>query len=192
MAVIDVVIFVGLIALAMLGTRDGFIRGALSFVSTFVSIIIAIALARPLASLLDSWFGFSEPLSNVFDGSALENIAQNSGFLFLTIICGVSLFVLTKVIVYFLKRLSLRITDSSKLLNVVDRALGTIFGLFRFGLWLLFLSGAIFVLSQISLTAGIHTWLFENSSVGLWVYDRMIEWFVIPIFSSVGAGGIIN
>ena len=191
MAIIDIVVGIALIAFALFGIRTGFMRGVLSFVSTFIAILIAFALARPIANLLDGWFKFSEPLGRVFNGSAFENIANNNGFLFFVLICGFALFVLTKVAVIFLKRLALKLKDRSKVLNTADRILGLGFGVFRFCLWVLFASGAIFVLSQINVTSGIHDWLFENSSVAVWVYDRMIDWFIIPLFNAIGASGLL-
>jgi len=192
MTFIDLVVVIALILFIVFGIKAGLLRGVLSFISTFVALILSVLLARPVAGLLDNWFDLADSLSALFTGSGpLDNIARSNGMLLLIILVGIALFIATKISVFFLKRLAKRLTESNPTINTVDRVLGLGFGIFRFCLWAFSLGTIIFVLSAMNAFSGIEDWIFTDSTLARWIYDRVVD-LAIPLLRSIGAGGIIS
>ena len=187
---IDILLALVIIFSVLSGIRIGFLRGVVGFLSTFVATLLAVVLARPLAILLDNWFGWGESLGALSTGNdTLDGIANSSGLLVLVIFCGIFLFIAIKLFALLLKGTIRRLKERSRTLNAMDRALGFLFGFFRFAVWALFISGIIFVASGINIFSGVEGFIFNDSTFARWVYDRMID-LVIPILRSIGASGI--
>ena len=156
-------------------------------ISTIVAIVVSLLLARPLARLLDGWFGFAERLGGVFrDGGALDQVTGDGsrGMLFLIVICSVAVFVLMKILFWYLKKLALRLKERNPFINQWDRALGAVFGLVRFVIVLTVFSGLMMIITSISAFEGLHNTIFDNSTVAHWFYQRGVD-IVVAIFGQI-------
>jgi len=71
MNILDIVLICIIVITALVGFSKGFINTLLSFIGNLASIIAAFFLAKPLASLLNSWFG----LSNAISGNLTSQIS---------------------------------------------------------------------------------------------------------------------
>lgn len=63
MNILDIVLICFIAIVALIGFSKGFINTLLSFIGNLASIVAAFYLAKPLASLLNSWFGLSGVIS---------------------------------------------------------------------------------------------------------------------------------
>lgn len=189
--ILDIGVILLLIAFIALGFRRGFLRSVLGLVKTIAAIIIAVLLARPLARLLDNWFSVTESLSGLFKDGPVHNLADNLGLLLLIVFCAIGLFILIRILVWFLLRLITKLKKGVKPLHRIDQILGAVFGLVKFIIFGTLVSGILLVLSQMSAMSWINDSLFERSYIASWLYDQAVE-VMIPIIRSIDASAIFN
>jgi len=63
MNILDIVLICLIVLTAIIGFSKGFINTLLSFVGNLASLVASFFLAKPLAGLLNSWFGLSKTIS---------------------------------------------------------------------------------------------------------------------------------
>ena len=189
--VIDIILISFLIGFAVLGSRRGFLRSLLSLVSITVSILLAVLGARPIARLLDNWWGLADSIGEWFSGGGiLDSVARNNGMLVLIIMVAVVLFVGLRISLFFLKRFVKHVMENSKVLGRIDQVLGLFFGIVRFFYYVCLLSLVVMILSSTSALADLPQWLFADSTIAAWLYDRALD-VVIPLLRSVGAQAVV-
>ena len=183
----DIVVGLMILVCVLLGWRIGFLRGILGFVSSLVCAVISILLARPLASVLDSWFGWADQLGGLFTGEgALESWASRQGFLFLILICAVAIFIALRLTIFILRKKILRLKEASKAFDRLDKLLGLALGVVKFVLLACVLSTLIAILSSMEMFPGIHESIFEGSVLAAWVYDVSIM-IIAPLMLALNA-----
>jgi len=172
---IDIITVTLIFIFCIIGIRTGFLRGILSFVTIFASIIIAIFLARPIARVLDSWFNLAETAGNWFTGDGnLDTMARNNGLIVLTVFSAIFVFALIRIILWLLRKRIRRLKEDFHTFNRVDQLFGFFFGLFRFIFYTTIVSTFLLVASSLTFLEWLPNWLFEDSTVAYWIYQQCI------------------
>lgn len=69
---VDIIFFVILVIFAIVGVSRGFLKSLVALFGTLLTLVVAILLSKPVAGLVDSWFG----LSSVFQGMMVESLHE--------------------------------------------------------------------------------------------------------------------
>ena len=77
--IIDIILVLLLVCFLLVGLFKGFWRSLFALLSSFVTLILAILIAKPIASLFDGWFHISGALANSFHGG-IANYVDQHGF----------------------------------------------------------------------------------------------------------------
>ena len=193
MAFIDMIVLFVIAVFIIIGVKTGFIRGIIKSTSTYIAVAAAFLLSRPLASILDSNFGFSDSLAGSVTGDGwLNNLGREHGGFMLVAICAVALFVIVKVALLITKNVLSNAAERSPGFNKIDRALGVFFGLFRFSMWAFAIGGVIMLISNFS--PNVEAAIFQDSTVAQWVYHRVqdgFEWLIPRIVNGGGESQIV-
>lgn len=180
----DIIVSFVILAFCVWGIRTGFINGLLSFVTIFVGIVLSVLIARPLAGLLNRWFGWADSMAGWFSEGGLDGIARNNGILMLTVFVAIFFFILIMVGVFLLRRFVKRLRQTNRTFNKWDSVAGFFFGFIRFMMLACILSVGILLLDNMG--TGIHNWLFGNSTVAVWIYDRCVN-IISPMLRAIQA-----
>ena len=183
---VDIIFVLLLIVFALHGAWRGFLKGLLAFFSVLISIVFSVLLARPIAGLLNGWFGWGDSLGELVNENLGINLAEDTGFLVLIAIVSVAFFIFLRIAVFFIARMITRLKRFSRRINRVDQLLGLFLGIFRFLLYFFALTALIVVASTLTATTGIEEFLFGDSNVAGWFFGFMSDW-VVPIIRGLGA-----
>lgn len=78
---IDIALFVILAIFAIVGFARGFLKSLIALFGTLLTLVVAILLAKPVAGLVDSWFGLSTVFQHMIEGSLHETFQGGIPFL---------------------------------------------------------------------------------------------------------------
>jgi len=161
-------------------------------VTIFISILVSIFLARPVASLLDNWFGLADTFSGWFTGEGtIDTMARNNGFMLVVIFVAIFLFISIRLTLWLLRKKIKKLKERLPEFNRVDQILGFFLGLVRFILYAAVISTFLAFAESISFLERIPNWLFEDSTIAYWIYQRCLD-LVGPLMRSLNAGNIFN
>ena len=172
---IDIAVAVIVLLFVAFGTFRGFLRSLLGMIPTVLVIVGSILIARPVARVLDGWFGWAEGLSNLFQGDgAIDTwVREQGGMMMLIIIVAVVLFALLRIVLWLVMRAITRARERSRSFSTIDGIAGFFFGFVKFAVYATMLSAVLFTLTGIF--DGLHDWLFADSYLAVWIYDRCID-----------------
>jgi uncharacterized membrane protein required for colicin V production len=171
--VVDIIVVALFLVFGALGYTRGFVRSALAMVKISVSVIIAVLLARPLANLLENWFGASRAFG------------ANGGLIMIAI-CAVAIFIVIRLLLRLIKALSDKTKERSRVINFADRWLGLLFGFLRFCFMFVIISAVVYLISAIPFLSGLRDGLFQDSKVALWLYNLATDVVFAKILAAVG------
>lgn len=117
----DIVVVIFAAVTIFLCTKRGFLRSLLRYTSTIVALVVALLGAGPLASFLNTQFGFGETIAS-------WNIPFVSAGTLLTVLSGLLLFLVVRLVLVILDKLLQAVKERLHAVNVIDRILGTVFG----------------------------------------------------------------
>ena len=160
---------------AYLGWRKGFLRGVLGFAAAIVSLTVAILCAKPLARLLDKWFGFSGAVG------ALPNM----------LICGVVVYLLIWFAFFIVMRFVRRAKEKNKKLDKADKIGGIFLGIAKTLVSVSMFFLTLYLMSSVPFASKIGDWLLKGSVIGQFIYDVTLK-IVVPIWKALegAAGGL--
>jgi len=172
---LDVAVGVIIILFVAFGAMRGFLRSLLGMIPTVVVIIGSILLARPLARVLDGWFGWADGLSGLFQGEGSIDtwVREQGGMLMLVIIIAVALFILLRIVLWLVMRAIMSARERSRTFSQLDSWAGFFFGFVKFAIYATMVSAVLFTLFGI--IDGSQEWLFTDSRFALWIYERCID-----------------
>ena len=169
----DIIVIAIAFIFAVSGFSRGFVKSALSMVKISISVIIAILLARPIATFLNNVFG----LANLFDAN---------GELLLVVIVALVIFIVTRLLLRYLKLKVKRAREEHPAFNKVDSVMGFLFGMLRFLFLFLIFSLILYVITLIPFLDAIRAWIFDGSTVAAWLYDLMTTVVFGEILNVIG------
>ncbi|MBO4726776.1 MAG: CvpA family protein [Clostridia bacterium] len=121
--VADLVVAVMIIINLIICTRKGFIRCVISSVSTVLAFAVAVFAAAPLATVLENKFGWETKIAN-------WHVPFVSARILLCLLVGIAIFIGVRLLCILLDKLLQIVKQKLKAVNVIDRIMGTVFGLF--------------------------------------------------------------
>jgi len=119
----DIVVAILILVNLIVCTHKGFIRCVISSVSTVLAFAVAVFTAAPLATLFEEKFGWETKI-------ATWRVPFISSRTLLCLLVGIGVFVLIRLVCILLDKLLQIVKQKLKAVNVIDRILGTVFGLF--------------------------------------------------------------
>jgi len=165
-----------LLAFIIIGAWRGFMRGILRFVTSTLGLIMSVFIARPIATVLDRWFGFSSSFSRMFTNEgAFYEIVRNTGFFFLVVVVAFTLFASVRIAAWLMSKKIKLITRSSKRIRRADRQLGALLGVFKFIIWVFLTSVLLMMLDSVSFTSSIPNAILGDSTIASWMYDLSLR-----------------
>ena len=75
--IIDIIIVLLIVCFLLFGLIKGFWRSLFALLSSFVTLLLAILIAKPVASLFDGWFHISDSLAGSFHGGVESYVAEH-------------------------------------------------------------------------------------------------------------------
>ena len=165
--VVDIIFVILAIAFIAHGAITGALRGLLSFATGILAILLSLLIAYPIALLFSNWLGWNRLLTMA--------------------VAAVIIYIIIRIIVFFLSRFIKRLKERMPTLNRVDRFFGLFIGFIRFFFYCLSLTFFLVLLSNAGPLARIPEWLFNGSTIASWVFDFMSDW-AIPLVNRIGAG----
>lgn len=175
---LDVIVIIAFLIYGLIGYTRGFMNSAIAMVKSSTSVIIAIILCRPVASFLDSTFGLAETCSSLF------KVSEKEGKLVLIALVILLIFIVTRLILRLFNSLATK-ARNNQIVNKADSIFGFFFGLLRFCFIICIISTAIYVILMLPFTDSLHSWLFKDSSVALWLYDTITNVVFTRILGAV-------
>lgn len=118
----DIVVAVLIVINLVICTHRGFIRCVITSFSTVIALVVAFLSAAPLAHFLESAFGWETAI-------AKWNIPIVSAGTLLTLFSGIVVFIVVRLVCILLDKLLQSIKEKLRAVNILDRILGTLFGL---------------------------------------------------------------
>lgn len=121
--VADIIVAILIIANLLICTRRGLVRCIMATFSTVLALAVAILTAAPLAKFFDNQFGWL---------AAVEkwNVPFVSAETLLKLMIGIAVFVIVRLLCILVDKLLQLLKEKLKAMNVIDRILGTVFGVF--------------------------------------------------------------
>ncbi len=121
--VADIIVAILIIANLIICTRRGLVRCIMATFSTVLALAVAILTASPLAKFFDSHYGWL---------AAVEkwNVPFISAETLLKLMIGIAVFVIVRLICILVDKLLQLLKEKLPAMNVLDRILGTVFGVF--------------------------------------------------------------
>ncbi|MCQ2381908.1 MAG: CvpA family protein [Clostridia bacterium] len=121
--IVDIVVAILIIVNLVVCTHRGFIRCVISSLSSILAFAIAIFSTVPLAKLLENKFGWESAV-------AKWHIPFISSHALFCLLVGIAIFVLVRLLCLLLDKLLQMLKEKLKVIGIIDRILGTVFGLF--------------------------------------------------------------
>ena len=121
--VADIIVALFIIINMIICTHRGFIRCVMSSISTILAFAVAIFAAKPLANFFESRFGWEAVI-------AQWHLPFVSAHTILCLFMGIAVFVLVRLVCIILDKLLETLKQKLKAVGVIDRILGTVFGVF--------------------------------------------------------------
>jgi len=119
----DIIVAILIIVNLIVCTHKGFVRCVISSVSTVLAFAVAVFTAAPLATLFEEKFGWETKI-------ATWHVPFVSARVLLCLFVGIGVFVGVRLICVLLDKLLQLLKQKLMAVNVIDRILGTVFGLF--------------------------------------------------------------
>lgn len=119
----DIVVAILIIINLVVCTHKGFIRCVMSSVSTVLAFAAAFFGSAYLAKFCEARFGWETAIAN-------WHVPFISAHTLLCLFCGIGIFIVVRLLCVLLDKLLQVIKEKLKAVNVIDRILGTVFGLF--------------------------------------------------------------
>ena len=172
---LDIAICIYLVICIAIGFWRGFMRGIIGFISGTLSFMAAFFMAKPLAKLAQNWFGMSK---------ALNKILTNNGNFLSMLIWGIIVYLICRLIFYFIGKVIKRIKERNAGIDVADRIGGIFLGLAKgiFSIAMIFVT--LYLMSSIPLVDKLADWLLKGSHIGKFIYG-LTEKLVIPWFGEM-------
>ena len=165
--VLDIVLVLAFLACLAYGYYRGFMGAVVGFGAKLITLILALALASPIATLINNWFN----LSRSFDG-----ILGGAGGHFITIfICGAAVYILFRLFFLTISRFIRNAKRENRAVDRLDKIAGVLLGVAKFFSAIILLSTITFLLSVIPLVGNSVDLLFSGSTVGLFLYNLVVE-----------------
>ena len=117
----DIAVVIFAAVMIILCTKRGFLRSLLRYTSLIVALVVALLGAGPLASYLNEQFGLGETIAS-------WHIPFISAGTLLTLLTGVLLFLVVRLVLILLDKLLQAVKEHLRAVNAIDRILGTVFG----------------------------------------------------------------
>ena len=162
--ILDILVIATIIIFGVLGYTRGFIKSAMSLIKVSTSVIIAILLCKPFAKLLDNIFGLAKFCAKAFNKEPAD------GNLILIAISALIIFIIIRVILRFINKLATN-AKQNVIANRADSWFGFVFGIVRFCFVFCIFAAVVYIVTAIPFLDGIHTWLFKDSTIALWLYN---------------------
>jgi uncharacterized membrane protein required for colicin V production len=178
---LDIGICVFLLLSVALGWYKGFMCGIVSFVSGLVSFMVAIFTASPVAGLMNRWFGLSAEFDKILDGK---------GQFINVLICGIVVYLVCRLVFFFIARFIRKIKDRSKVIDKVDKIAGLFLGAAKGFVSIAGIFVMLYLLTSVPFVNSAVDWLLQNSAVGKFFYEASIK-YVVPLLGNLTASGII-
>ena len=135
-------------------------RMVVGFMSSLFSFVMAVFAARPIANLVNSWFGVPANFINIF-------------------ICGLAVFIIGRLLFYFLGKYITKIKENNGIVDTVDKVAGIFLGFAKFAFWMCVLFAVVHLMTFIPGLRQSAEWLLYRSVIGDWIYG-IVRRFVIP------------
>ena len=119
----DIVVGILILINLIVCTRRGFIRCVMSSISTVLAFAVAILTAQPLANLFESKWGWETAIAN-------WHVPFVSAHTLLSLFAGIGVFIAVRLLCLLLDKLLQVVKEKLKAVGVIDRILGTVFGVF--------------------------------------------------------------
>lgn len=141
--VADIIVAIIIIVNLIICTRFGLIRCVLRCFSTVLALVVAMLSATPLTNFFDSKFGWIAIIEN-------WHIPFISAETLLKVLIGIAVFIVVRLICILVDLLLKCVKEKLKAVNVIDRILGTVFGLLSV---MVELTLAFMLIDQLNLTS---------------------------------------
>ena len=141
----DIVVAILIIINLVICTHKGFVRCLISSFSTILAFAVAVFSAGPLATFFENKFGWETKIAN-------WHVPFVSARVLLCVFVGIAVFVGVRLICILLDKLLQALKEKLKAVNVIDRIMGTVFGLFSALVELTFL---FMLIDQLGWTANL-------------------------------------
>ncbi len=119
----DIVVGILIIINLIVCTHKGFVRCVMSSISTVLAFAVAIFTAAPLANLTENKFGWETAIAN-------WHVPFVSAHTLLCLFIGIGVFIVVRLLCLLLDKLLQILKQKLKAVGVIDRILGTVFGVF--------------------------------------------------------------
>ena len=143
--VADLIVAILIIVNLIVCTHKGFVRCVLSSVSTILAFVVAVFAAGPLAGVFENKFGWETKIAN-------WHVPFVSAHVLLCLFVGIGVFVGVRLLCVLLDKLLQMLKEKLKAVNVIDRILGTVFGMF---MALVELTVIFLIIDQLGWTANL-------------------------------------
>ena len=175
----DIAIGVVLALFLLMGWVKGFMCGIVGFVANVLSFAIAIFSAAIVSNFVN---GFVD-LSGYFD-----TLLAGKGAFISVLACGVAVYVLCRLVFFFINRLIKKIKKTNKAVDKVDKFAGLILGVLKCALLLCTVFVVIYLLSAIPFVHDTIELAFTSgqweSVVARYLYNAVVD-YVIPLIGGV-------
>lgn len=121
--IVDIIVAIMIIINIIVCTHRGFIRCVMSSISSILAFAAAVFAAAPLANTLENKFGWETAIAN-------WHIPFVSAHTLLCLFAGIAMFIVVRLVCILLDKLLQVLKEKLKAVSVIDRILGTVFGVF--------------------------------------------------------------
>ena len=169
--IVDIIVGLAFLLLVLLGFFRGFVKSVVMLVKIPVTIVASFLIASPLAALL-SVTGLQEWLARQI-GLSVANTR-----IIVVIALAVIIFIIIRIILWKLIKMSDKAKEKKRVLSKVDRFLGLLFGIAHFTVIFTLVAMLFFFVTLLPFLSSLRGVVFDGSYVAKWLYD-IIVWFVI-------------
>lgn len=172
----DIVVGLIIIINLIVCTHKGFIRCVMSSISTVLAFAVAIFTAAPLANLFESKFGWETAIAN-------WHVPFVSAHTLLCLFVGIAVFIAVRLLCLLLDKLLQILKQKLKAVGVIDRIMGTVFGVFA---GLAELTFIFLLIDQLGWTATLSL-TEEGGGFVAWRLFDFCKTYLFDIFAQVAS-----
>ena len=177
---LDLIIIAAILIFGGLGYQRGLIKSAVLLIKSSFSVVMAIILARPIAAFLNNSMGLANTCATAF------KTTEANGGLTLIAFVALALFLGLRIILHYINKLSTKARENV-IARRADSWLGFLFGTLHFCFIFCIASAVIFIITLVPFLDGIHTWLFKDSTITLWLYELATDLIFQKILGAVAS-----